>query len=690
MKKLNSKFFYFLFSMTVVFCGGQEEIEVEIEATSTTSTTQITQETTTTSTVVVIEDLECIPDDNSNINLERDIEVQRFLNKYGFNAGDEDGYFGYQSTEALRKFQAFAGLSPDGDLGPITKETIKNWTGCEEKVNSYTSTPTTTIVSNNEESEQASTSSTTTTTLGSVEIDNDQSNSSYGFIPSIGLDTNNLVSVFKGVGNNSSVCGTPFYNNVPSGALNYYSNGIISENSILPSVYSQSSNTAKILTNSNDTFAIEILGNGDNTFNFYFIPPFSNQVTLIKPITIDVSPGKTIATFSKNGLESGYWFFAYTENQSGQTIKSSSPREFTVGNTSSQTYAGSIDAEILNFNINGRNVGGGESLSTSDIITISYITKGIYDEKPSTTKDIQKDDLEITLTNNEQANPGDLLVINNEIMKVLSKDNNKYEVQRGFNNTEPRKHLTGASVKQIKDLGVNKVNSTYALLVLRSESGKKFQVRLNGEIASHSFSLSGCPNDRYLFEEIKTFSWREQGKSIVASNSTKNPTGSIFNKSFIVSESNNEYSPPTLKSIDSNSGSFANSGPRNVNISAGSEVVFNFSGLQKGSSDLQFVEVKFQMLPTTGSSKSSSNRSVFFAVNDDMEFKIKIDSVVSSTAFKSSEWESGYRYIFAELNVYDQLSKTTFKSNGQVSFDDSSNDSTHDVYYLDQFSFNIP
>ena len=690
MKKLNSKIFYFLLSTTVVFCGGQEELEVEIDVTSTTSTTQIIQETTTTTIEVVIEDSECIPDDNSNINLEREIEIQRFLNKYGFNAGEEDGYFGYQSTEALRKFQAFAGLSPDGDLGPITKEIIKNWTGCEEEVNSYASTPTTTIVSNNEESEQASTSSTTTTTLGNVEIVNTQFNSSFGFIPSIGLDTNNLVSVFRGVGNNSSVCGTPFYNNVPSDALNYYSNGIISENSILPSVYSQSSNTAKILTNANDTFAIEILGNGDSTFNFYFIPPFSNQVTLIKPVTIDVSPGKTIATFSKNGLDSGYWFFAYTENQSGQTIKSSSPREFTVGNTSSQTYSGSIEAEILNFNIDGRNVGGGESLSNSDVITISYITKGVYDEKPSTTKDIQKDDLEITLTDNEQASPGDLLIINNEIMKVISKDNNKYKVQRGFNNTEPKKHLTGASVKQINDLDSNKVNSTYALLVLRSESGKKFQVRLNGEIASHSFSLSGCPNDRYLFEEIKTFSWREQGKSIVASNSTKNATGSIFNKSFIVSESNNEYNPPTLKSIDSDSGSFANSGPRNVNFSVSSEAVFKFSGLQKGTSDIEFVELKFQMLPTEGSTKSSTSRSVFFTVNDDMEFKIKIDSLVSSKAFKSSEWESGYRYIFSELNVYDQLSKTTFKSNGQVSFDDLSNNTTHDVYYLDQFSFNIP
>ena len=198
---------------------------------------------------------------------------------------------------------------------------------------------------------------------------------------------------------------------------------------------------------------------------------------MIKPLTIDVSPGKTLATFSKNSLESGYWFFAYAENQSGKIIKSSSPREFTVGNTSSQTYSGSIEAEILNFNINGRNVGGGETLSNSDVITISYITKGVYDEKPSTTKDIQKDDLEITLTNNEQASPGDLLIINNEIMRVISKDNNKYKVQRGFNNTEPKKHLTGASVKQINDLDSNKVNSTYALLVLRSESGKRFQVR---------------------------------------------------------------------------------------------------------------------------------------------------------------------------------------------------------------------
>ena len=46
---------------------------------------------------------------------------------------------------------------------------------------------------------------------------------------------------------------------------------------------------------------------------------------------------------------------------------------------------------------------------------------------------------------------------------------------------------------------------------------KKYQLILDGEVTSHSFNLSGCPNDRYLFEEIKSFSWREQGKSVVAS-----------------------------------------------------------------------------------------------------------------------------------------------------------------------------
>ena len=105
---------------------------------------------------------------------------------------------------------------------------------------------------------------------------------------------------------------------MPNDALNYLANGIISENTINPSVYSQSSNTAKILTNTNENFVIEVLGNGDSLFNFYFIPPFSNQTTLIKPTTIDVSSGKTIATFNKDGLERDIGFLHTLKTRVGE------------------------------------------------------------------------------------------------------------------------------------------------------------------------------------------------------------------------------------------------------------------------------------------------------------------------------------------------------------------------------------
>ena len=121
----------------------------------------------------------------------------------------------------------------------------------------------------------------------------------------------------------------------------------------------------------NNKFEVEIIGNGDNGFKFYFIPPFSNEIVSLNPDEIVITAGKTTAIFNKSNLAAGYWFFAFAENSSGKIIKSSSPREFNNGNVSSQTYSGNIETEILNFNINGRNVGGGEALSTNDSISIS-------------------------------------------------------------------------------------------------------------------------------------------------------------------------------------------------------------------------------------------------------------------------------------------------------------------------------
>jgi peptidoglycan hydrolase-like protein with peptidoglycan-binding domain len=678
---------FFIFVLLISTCGGEENIEVE-NLPSSTTTTKVVVETTTSTTILDYLEVEnCVSDDNTNLNLEKNIEAQKFLNRYGFNAGEEDGYFGNQSIEALRKFQAYAGLKPDGDLGPITISVMKSWTGCEEEAGSYTPPPTTTANSS-EVQDTSSTTLPTTTTTTVIPVNN--SNEVYGYIPAVGIDTNNPISIFKGVSDPSSICGTPYYNNLTNNAKGYFSNGIISESSILPSIYSQSSNTARISSNTNDQVEIEIIGNGDDGFNFYFISPFSSQTTQIVPEKISVSSGKTVATFNKNNLKTGYWFFSFAENYSGQIIKSSSPREFNNGTVSSQTYSGSVEVEILSFTKNNKNVGSGEALSTSDEIAISYITKGSYDAKPATTNDIQVDDNVISLINDDQAEVGDLLIINNEVMKVLSKESNNYTVQRGFNNTEPKKHLSNASVKKIKNPENFRVNSNYAYLILRTETGKRFQLRLNNEVQSHEFTLDGCPNDRYLFEEIKTFSWREQGKSIVASNSIKNSTGVIFNKSFVVNQADNIYISPKLNSINVETGSFANTGPKNINISSGSQVIFSFSGLEKGSSNLKFIEIKFQMLPTSGSSKSSTNRSVFFPINDSKEFIININSVTSSTAYRFTDWESGYRYILTELSVFDEVSKMTFKNNGQIIYDDSNITGSHDVYYLDQFSFNIP
>ena len=143
LKKINIEFLFML-ALLFSFCSSTEAVDDTPELTTTSSAPTV-QETTTTTLLIVQETNEeqCIPDDNTSINLESNRAIQRFLNKYGFDAGDIDGYFGYQSTEALRKFQAFAGINPDGDLGPITKEAIKNWTGCEDQISSYTSPPTT-------------------------------------------------------------------------------------------------------------------------------------------------------------------------------------------------------------------------------------------------------------------------------------------------------------------------------------------------------------------------------------------------------------------------------------------------------------------------------------------------------------------------------------------------------------------
>ena len=82
----------------------------------------------------------------------------------------------------------------------------------------------------------------------------------------------------------------------------------------------------------------------------------------------------------------------------------------------------------------------------------------------------------------------------------------------------------------------------------------------------------------------------------------------MFNKQFLINNSY-QYSPPSILSKDEN-GNFLNNGPRNSIVGVGDSVVFDFSGVTKGSNEPRFVELKFLMLPYE-SSKNTTRKSIF-------------------------------------------------------------------------------
>ena len=145
---------------------------------------------------------------------------------------------------------------------------MKNWTtGCEEQINIYSpDTTTTTIVTDT--TTTTIVTDTTTTTIVSENVSNNL-NTSYGIIPSISLTNNEVISLFKGINNESSVCGTPYLNKLDSGVLNLYQNGSVS-NSLLPmnNLYTQSPHTTEIVSETPSEIKIKIFGDGGMNYNF--------------------------------------------------------------------------------------------------------------------------------------------------------------------------------------------------------------------------------------------------------------------------------------------------------------------------------------------------------------------------------------------------------------------------------------
>lgn len=665
--------------------------ELVNETTVSTSSTVVEQaiEITSTTTTLIVE--ECTGENNISIDFTEIKNIQIFLNKYGFNAGDEDGYLGNQTINAIREFQSYAGLYPDGDVGPATRDKMNNWTGCEEKSNFIQNTTTTTQPSNNEDDSDTTSTTTNTTTTTTVPINTETViNENFGYFPSVSLTNNQIQTIIKGINNSDSMCGTPFYNNLDSGILNLYQNGNTEYNNYLSNKFEISNSTTEIKSISNDKITIQINGNGDNAYNFYFIEPFSSNIISLTPDSIKVSPGLTEVEFNKSNLKSGYWFYSFAENGSGEIVKSSGLREFSVSPSISQFRDSQNNVAKIFFTTNSQFISSGQNISSTDSVEISYITDQVYTNKDNTTSAINSSDSVITLSNDNQANPDELLLINNEIMYVLSKNGSQYTVERGYLNTIPSEHAISTSVKNIREISESNLVSDFSYLIIRNEEGLRFQVPLSGELSENTFTLIGCPNSRYSFEQITTFGWREQGSSVVSSSTNINLINSIFNKEFVITNSSLDYLPPELKGLDSSSGAFLNNGPRDITISTGDSVTFNFQGLKTNSSDIKFVKLNFQMIPTD-SSKLTKTKSVFQNVDSsNYNFEINFRTLINSSSPLSDVWEKGYKYIFTGIEIFDNYSKTTFENNGKVIYDSNLAQSQHDAYYLDQFSFLVP
>ena len=693
------KYFKFIILLiALISCGSGQSSEIILESPQEeliqdTSPT-VPDETSTTTTTIIID--ECIPDNNSAIDFNSVLNIQIFLNKYGFDAGDEDGYLGQQTGNAIRNFQAYAGLKPDGDIGPNTIYKMQNWTGCEEKIDDYveitnSNTTTTTIVSDTTTTTIVSNTSTTTVPSNIAQEASDK----YGIVPSISLTTNEVISLFKGVSNSNSICGTPYLNNLDSGISNTFSNGDIPLNlNISNTAFSQSTFTTQISEESSSQIKIQIVGDGSKKYNFYFISPFTSSLVNIKPNSINTSLNLTEAIFKLDELAEGVWFYSFAESGNGSVVKANGNREFTVGNASPQQVNSynSVSRVLITSKDNStglfKNLSSEQAFSTGSSVNILYITDGILDNRLDTTEQITSQDSVIKLSNEEQASVSEILLIGTELMKVTSKDENNFTVDRGYLNTEIKSYAVGSSVKAIKNLNKETKIANFAYAVFRNESGMRFQVSLGPELTINEFNFSNCNYDRFSLEKITTFAWRSSGSSTVSSTTVEDKINPLFDKVFVINSDGQPYIPPSINSSDQVSGDFLNDGPRGQIVNIGDEINFNFNGIVDGSSKTKFVKLKFQLLPDTGSSKTSKIKNVYLNLeNENYNFNLQIGKIVDTESNLINTWENGYRYVFKSITLYDESSSVEILNNQTIKYDYKAQTDAHQAYYLDQFSF---
>ena len=94
------------------------------------------------------------------------------------------------------------------------------------------------------------------------------------------------------------------------------------------------------------------------------------------------------------------------------------------------------------------------------------------------------------------------------------------------------------------------------------------------------------------------------------------------------------------------------------------------------------------MTPDTGSNKKTKYKDVYLTLdNEEYNFKLNINNIVSSNSHKSDTWENGYKYIFESITLYDMTTSVEILNNQTIKYDYKSQTDSHEAYYLDQFSF---
>jgi len=682
--------FFILSIIVLIFisCSSQDD-EVATDLIDTTTTSNIPTSTTTTiidtTTTTEVTYDGCVPENNQSIDFTNLTNVQNFLNRYGFDAGPEDGMSGTQTREAIKKFQAYVGIIVDGDLGPTTYGKMRLYTGCETKINDYVSeTPTTTVIVEEDNSETTTTTTsvpptTTTTTVIAASYD-------YGFQGSVSPETGNFIDVITSYNENNSFCSNiaPTYSE-----KNQKSDlGFPESYQLYPSppLLATGAST-QISSDSSTTFTVEVVGNGDENFKFYFIEPFTSSYVSLIPQNISISTGLTQATFNKSGLTQGYWFYGYADNGTGGIVKADGSREFLVGPALIQNDVNITTFDNVWLHTSQELISNGEYVPNNSEMYITYIMDTGFNSFSTISNEVDTTSSTITLASSDNYLVGDIVLVDNEFMLIKEISDQTLTVERGYRNSLQQIHGIGTNVqKLVTDTDMKAVRG-YALF--KGEKGYSFSVSLGKEGMPTKFTISdSCPKDVYSLVYITATAWREKGESTLRSVASGASEAKLSDDKFTLYQGIEDYVFPDMYSIDQSTGQFINLGPREATYSKGDTISFDFAGIVSGSNEIRFIELGFKMLPT-GSKSTSSRKIIFTPSNNEYKYTSTVSSVSNNTVFSRDVWELGYRYLLSYVKINDGVSEVIYKSNNELENVTLGTKSTHNVYYLDQFSFLI-